>query len=508
MTRIEKLETRSDGGRSKRGREARKEESVAGNSADEAEDDLNRGGGFRTHMRERYENRSRRGHIRAHRDVEHRGDFDDLGDIDRNLGSIKLKIPAFKGKIDPEAYLDWEKKVEMIFNIHRYSEEKKVKLAVVEFTDYAMVWWERLAGNKSVEEYQKELEVAMIRANINKDEEVTMSRFLNGLNRDIANVVELQSYVDLEELVHLAIKVEGQLKRKGNTRSGAYTGSSSGWKMNYRREGNASSKPLVTSKVVELTSMKKQVSTNDQKLKGEVQSKRNHDIKCFKCQGLGHYASECANHRVMILRDDGEIVFTSEESDCDDMPQLEDASDLEYVVGDKVLVIRRKAKHDGFKNMYLLEKDGRIYTLAPLSPNQVYEDQIQLKKGYEEEQHVSAKLEEQKDSAKMEKQAEQYGEDVRKREKKAFFNSDELDSCVPSVVKVLLQEFEDVFPDDIPSGLPPIRGIEHQIDFVPGASIPNRSAYRSNPEETKELQRQVGELMSKVYIRESMSTCV
>ena len=45
--------------------------------------------------------------------------------------------------------------------------------------------------------------------------------------------------------------------------------------------------------------------------------------------------------------------------------------------------------------------------------------------------------------------------------KEAFFNSDELDSCVPSVVQVLLHEFEDVFPDDIPSGLPPIRGIEH-----------------------------------------------
>jgi hypothetical protein len=57
----------------------------------------------------------------------------------------------------------------------------------------------------------------MIRANVNEDEKVTMSWFLNGLNRDIANVVELQSYVDLEELVHLAIKVEGQLKRKGNT---------------------------------------------------------------------------------------------------------------------------------------------------------------------------------------------------------------------------------------------------------------------------------------------------
>jgi hypothetical protein len=64
-----------------------------------------------------------------------------------------------------------------------------------------------------------------------------------------------------------------------------------------------------------------------------------------------------------------------------------------------------------------------------------------------------------------------------------------------------------VFPDDTPSGLPPLRGIEHQIDFVPGASIPNRPAYRSNPEETKELQRQVDELMEKGYIRESMSQC-
>ena len=49
-------------------------------------------------------------------------------------------------------------------------------------------------GNKSVEEYQKELEVAMIRANVNEDEEVTMSRFLNGLNKDINNIVKLQSY--------------------------------------------------------------------------------------------------------------------------------------------------------------------------------------------------------------------------------------------------------------------------------------------------------------------------
>jgi hypothetical protein len=92
--------------------------------------------------------------------------------------------------------------------------------------------------------------------------------------------------------------------------------------------------------------------------------------------------------------------------------------------------------------------------------------------------------------------------------KEAFFNSNNLDSCVPSVVKAFLQEFEDVFPNDIPSGLSPIRGIDHQIDFVPRASIPNRSAYRSNPEETKKLQRQVGGVdVEIIHSREHESLC-
>jgi hypothetical protein len=43
----------------------------------------------------------------------------------------------------------------------------------------------------------------------------------------------------------------------------------------------------------------------------------------------------------MILRDDEEIVSTSEKFNCDEMPPLVDVSDLEYAVGDKVLVIKR-----------------------------------------------------------------------------------------------------------------------------------------------------------------------
>jgi hypothetical protein len=71
--------------------------------------------------------------------------------------------------------------------------------------------------------------------------------------------------------------------------------------------------------------------------------------------------------------------------------------------------------------------------------------------------------------------------------KEALLCTNDLVGALPSDIVSLLQEFEDVLPEEVPHGLPPIRGIEHQIDFVSGASIPNQPAYRSNPEETKEL---------------------
>ena len=62
--------------------------------------------------------------------------------LTKNLGNIKMKIPLFQGKNDLEAYQEWERKVELIFEYYNYSEERKVKLAIIEFTDYAIIWWD------------------------------------------------------------------------------------------------------------------------------------------------------------------------------------------------------------------------------------------------------------------------------------------------------------------------------------------------------------------------------
>jgi hypothetical protein len=665
------------GGRDRRRRATRVENEYENEGYGEDEEDLASEVGSSRHRRVRRE----RGHEWSP------GGRDG---VDRSLGSIKMKIPSFQGRTDPEVYLEWEKKIDLVFDCHNYSEEKKVKLAVIEFTDYAIIWWDQLMtnrrrnnerpvetwgelkaimrrrfvpshfyrdlyqklqnltqGSRSVEDYHKEMEVAMIRANVEEDWEVTMARFLSGLNRDIANVIELQHYVEIEDMVHMAMKVERQLKRKGTAR---YTSvSNTTWKSKWDKNDPAEAKRKTE------PPMGKDEGTSN-KPKVESQPSRNRDIKCFKCLGSGHITSQCPNRRVMIMRDNGEVM-TESEDDSDGMPELVDASDddgVVYPVTGESLVARRalnthikvddavqqrenifhtrchvnnkvcsmiidggsctnvastilveklnlstlkhsrpynlqwlndcgeikvnkqvlisfsigkykdevlcdvvpmhaghillgrpwqfdkKVTHDGFKNRYSFVKDSRTVTLVPLTPRQVYEDQVKLKRENELKKNCeteSSKKEDEKESERKkesEKKKERVTNMSEKQKKQmsfyakasdvksafyanqpifvllyneACFNTNKLDESLPSVVVSLLQEYEDVFPTDVPSGLPPIRGIEPQIDFVPGATIPKRPAYMSNPEETKELQRQVEELLAKGHVRESMSPC-
>jgi hypothetical protein len=42
-----------------------------------------------------------------------------------------------------------------------------------------------------------------------------------------------------------------------------------------------------------------------------------------------------------------------------------------------------------------------------------------------------------------------------------LFSLDNIASSIPHVATNLLQEYKDIFPSEIPPGLPPMRGIEH-----------------------------------------------
>ncbi|PKI31255.1 hypothetical protein CRG98_048354 [Punica granatum] len=134
--------------------------------------------------------------------------------MDHNTGSIKLTIPPFQV-------------MRKRFVPTHYYRDLHLKLQSLK------------QGSESVEDYDKEMEIAMMRANVEEDREATMARFICDLNREIVNIVELQHYVELDDVVHMAMKVEKQLKRGGRTSSKVEASGSASWKSKW----GSSSKP-------------------------------------------------------------------------------------------------------------------------------------------------------------------------------------------------------------------------------------------------------------------------
>ncbi|XP_021736278.1 uncharacterized protein LOC110702844 [Chenopodium quinoa] len=152
----------------------------------------------------------------------------------------------------------------------------------------------------------------------------------------------------------------------------------------------------------------------------------------------------------------------------------------------------RKVVHNGVTNVYTVKtSEGKQVRLLPLPPK--------VEKEKEEKPNFLIS------KSKFEEMHDQEGTVfilVLKPISEKLVEGD-----YPPIIRPLLEEYHDVFPDELPNELPPIRGIEHAIDLVPGAALPNKAAYRCNPEQAKELQRQVEELMAKGFVRESLSPC-
>ena len=121
--------------------------------------------------------------------------------------------------------------------------------------------------------------------------------------------MELQNYVELEDLVQQASKVEQQLKRKGIMRKNSSNFNSSRWKGTNKKEGGtSSSNPTATPQMTQTKS-------------NEIPKKtRSNEIKCFKCLGRGHIALECPTKKTMLLKEDGELTseFSSNSASQDD----------------------------------------------------------------------------------------------------------------------------------------------------------------------------------------------
>ncbi|CAI7846074.1 unnamed protein product [Closterium sp. NIES-53] len=76
---------------------------------------------------------------------------------------------------------------------------------------------------------------------------------------------------------------------------------------------------------------------------------------------------------------------------------------------------------------------------------------------------------------------------------------------LPPAIQKLLEEFEDVLPDDLPDQLPPYRTHQHEIIEEPGSKPTFRAPYRLSPTELADMKKQIEYLLDKGLIRPSTS---
>ena len=72
-------------------------------------------------------------------------------------------------------------------------------------------------------------------------------------------------------------------------------------------------------------------------------------------------------------------------------------------------------------------------------------------------------------------------------------------------IQELIKEYKDVFPEKLPSGLPPKRSCEFHIDLKTDAQPQKKGLYRMSPGELKELKVQLEDLVEHGFIRPSTS---
>jgi hypothetical protein len=203
---------------------------------------------------------------------------------DDALHKHKFKIPSFDGKYDPGAYISWELAVEQKITCFEFHDNAWVRAATSEFSDFASIWWvehgkkhandipqtwialkrvmrarfvpsyyacdlinklqQLKQGARSVKEYYQELQIGMLRCNLEEREDAAMAWFFAGLNHEIQDILEYKDYANITRLFHFACEakreVPGHHASAKNNFSARRTNS---WQCNNGRTAPLSSSP-------------------------------------------------------------------------------------------------------------------------------------------------------------------------------------------------------------------------------------------------------------------------
>ncbi|RDX88535.1 hypothetical protein CR513_29861, partial [Mucuna pruriens] len=166
------------------------------------------------------------------------------------------------------------------------------------------------------------MQMDLMRGQIRESEEDTMAKMLWSCNITKS----------LSELVHQAIKVEMQIRRRSASRK-TYKGSS-GWE-GKEKDMNKARREKIPKKGSESSIGQKEFTPTLVPMQLRVSI-----IKYFKCLGKGYIASECPSRHVMIVKEDRKIGSESSTEEISISSELESLSYGSHYERD-LLVVRR-----------------------------------------------------------------------------------------------------------------------------------------------------------------------
>eukprot|EP00253_Pinus_taeda_P004319 PITA_04319 len=427
--------------------------------------------------------------------------------------------------------------------------------------DYQIMLYRQVQNLKqrgmTVREFTEEFYKLNLRAGYVEDTSEKTARFVNGLRGEILDEIGILSPQTLDEDYQFALKAEEKINRKQNSQRGGGSGRGKG-KVYGRGRGTVSNEEGISSKSTGMTDRDNSNREGRPAQRGRGFGRGRGTVQCYRCHKLGHKSYDCpegepAGGRGTYVAQPEDAEETPQEAE--NTPEIGEALVLNKVVlkpareaaepdqrkalfrtvcksqgkcckvivdsgsTDNLVAVEMVEKlglkklkhptpykvswlqkghqlgaiHDGKTNCYKFVKDGIKHTLVPIKEENTAEAS-----------GVKALLLGGKEFIKQIEDSE-INFAVIRRPRTVVLHTQVSD--LPEEVQRLLQDFGDIVVDDLLDELPPRRGISHCIDFIPGASLPNKAAYRMSPKDHEEIRKQVQELLDKGLIRESMSPC-
>ncbi|GKA01706.1 putative nucleotidyltransferase, ribonuclease H [Tanacetum coccineum] len=432
---------------------------------------------------------------------------------------MRVNIPDFaRDTLSLEGFIDWLIAVEEVFEFKEVPENKRVSLIATKLRSRTSAWWQQLKLTR---------ERLIARNDIQKTEDQLVSRYIGGLRVQIMDFVNMFDPMTLSDAYQCALAFEKQNHRVGSSSSPAITGASglgnvaSRFAPSQAKVGGGNTVPVsresgssglkcfncgepdhrqseckkagkrhlfVDPKGDDDVGVNLVVRLSCLTPKADGDDWLKHNIFQSTCTILGKIENHPKPYKLQWLKKGGEVTVSKcvhvpfsmgntykDNVWCDVVPM-----DACHLLLGRPWEYDRDITHNGRTNTYSFLFGGVKITLMPNKPKEVISkptDTLLTLSQFEDELEMGYDI------------FVLIGKEVAE------------DSEIPEAMIPLLEEFSDVFPDELPDGLPPLRDIQHHIDLEPGSQLPNRPHYRIRPGEHEELRRQVEDLVSKGHIR-------